>query len=169
MSASDPRTEIVALLSSAFDLAEANAGDLQQTMTAVSHACRMGLDAITGTVPGGPVLASFGEPGKRRQKWIIHYQDAEVGSVVYDSALYGDAEAELLARDHYARASVQWNCTLLKIATLDASDEERHRVRAEALERSLRNLRGLVVDDCHPDAPAALAEADAVLGAGVGS
>ena len=166
MSASDPRTEIVALLSSAFDLANTNTDDLNTAMTAVAHACRMGLDAITGATAGGPVFASFGEPDKRRQKWIIHYQDAEVGSVVYDAALYGDAEAELLARDHYARASVQWNCTLLRIATLDASDEERHRVRSEALERSLRALRGLVVDDCHPDAAAALADADALLAAG---
>lgn len=165
MSEVEVRTEIVTLLSSAFDLAGANTGDLQQTMTAVSHACRMALDAITGTDTDGPVLASFGEPGKRRQKWIIHYQDAEVGSVVYDAALYGDAEAELLARDHYARASVQWNCTLLRIATLDADDEERHRIRAEALERSLRALRGLIADGCHPDASAALAEADALLAA----
>lgn len=168
MTAPGPKAEVVALLSSAFDLADANASDHDGTMTAVAHACRMALDAASGTATAGPTLASFGEPAKRRQKWIIHYQDAEVGSVVYDAALYGEAEAELLARDHYARASIQWNCTLLRIATIDAADEERQRVRASALEESLRRLRSLVVDGCHPDAAAALAAADELLAAGDG-
>lgn len=163
MTATGPRAEITALLTRARDLSGAAASDADVTMASVSHACRMGLDAIRGTGAGHPTLASFGEPGRRRQKWIIHYQDAEVGSVVYDAALYGDAEAELLAREHYERASVQWNCTLLRIAALDPAQEDRHRVRAEALEASLRTLRDLLAETNRPDTAAAIAAADALI------
>jgi hypothetical protein len=164
MTGTDARDDVVALLTRAYDLAATD--EVDTVMTAVRHACRMGLDAASGANAAGPTLASFGEPAKRRQKWIIHYQDAEVGAVVYDAALYGDAEAELLAREHYERASVQWNCTLMRIAALDPADEDRHHIRAEALEKALRALRGMVGGQSHPDDRTALAAADALLADG---
>jgi hypothetical protein len=90
-------------------------------LPAIEHALKRIMDMMTGGGDPETELCSFGEPAKRRQKWLLVFQDAEVGTMVFDAALYGDAEAELLAREAYHSASVQWNCTLFKVA--DWSDE----------------------------------------------
>jgi len=135
---STTRQQAVDLLKAAHDLIGEDEADADPTLAAIRAACRMGLDASTPQHRGRPTLASWGEPGKRTQKWMLHFEDAEARSVVYDAALYGEEEAELLAREAYRRATTNWNCTLLKVAALDPFDEGRQRVRANALEASLR-------------------------------
>lgn len=85
-------------------------------LPAMESALKRIMDMMTERGDPETELCSFGEPAKRRQKWMIIFQDAEVGNVLYDADLYGDAEAELLAREAYHGASVQWNCTLFKVA-----------------------------------------------------
>jgi hypothetical protein len=138
------RQQAVDLLKAAHDLIGSDEADADPTLAAIRAACRMGLDAASPRELVRPTLASWGEPGRRTQKWMLHFEDAEVGTIVYDAALYGEKEAELLAREAYRTATVNWNCTLLRVAALDPFDEDRQRTRANVLEASLRELRAKV-------------------------
>jgi hypothetical protein len=113
---------------------------------AMRHACDMAIDSHSGKKSGVPERASFGPPGERPSVWMLRYQDAEVRDSVFHSDLYGDAGAEMMAREQYERSSVQWNCTLFRTASLDPVDDELQRARADRLEASLRTLAKRIED-----------------------
>lgn len=162
----DPATEAVRLLKAAHDCIPQDAADGDPRLAAILHACRMGLDAaVTDPLPR-PELASYGVPGQRSQKWILRFEDTEVGDMVFDAAVHGEAQAELLARDAYRRSETNWNCFLFRIAALDPADEERQRVRADRLESALRDVRARLARSSpeDKDCVAALIGADIALG-----
>lgn len=130
--------EAIGRLKALHDLIPEEAADRSVDLASIRIAARMGLDAVNGTSTQQPVLASWGEPGRRTQKWMLHFEDTEMGTMVFDAALYGEDQAELLARNAYRRAKVAWNCTLFRVAADDPLDEERQRRRADALEARLR-------------------------------
>lgn len=128
------------------DLIPEDAADSDVDLASIRIAARMGLDAVNGTSAPQPLLASWGEPDRRTQKWMLHFEDTEMGTMVFDAALYGEEQAELLARDAYRRAKIAWNCTLFRVAADDPLDEERQRRRADALEARLQ-AHGVRDDD----------------------
>lgn len=128
------------------DLIPEDAADSDVDLASIRIAARMGLDAVNGTSAPQHLLASWGEPDRRTQKWMLHFEDTEMGTMVFDAALYGEEQAELLARDAYRRAKVAWNCTLFRVATDDPLDEERQRRRANELESKIQ-ARGLAGED----------------------
>lgn len=138
----DPASEAMRLLQQAYDAVSDDAARSDPRLAAIRHACLMGLEAAAGdTASGTAPLATFGEPGDRRQRWIIRFEDADVPDAVYDSRIHGEAGAELLARAAYREAEGTWNCHLMRIASSDAADEERQRARADRLEKEIAELR----------------------------
>lgn len=130
--------EAIERLKALHDLIPEEEADRSVDLASIRIATRMALDGINRTSTPRPVLASWGEPGRRTQKWMLHFEDTEMGTMVFDATLYGEDQAELLARDAYRRAKVAWNCTLFRVATDDPLDEERQRRRADALEARLQ-------------------------------
>jgi hypothetical protein len=138
--------EAIERLKAIHDLIPESEADGNVDLASIRIAARMGLDAVSGTSTPRTVLASWGEPDRRTQKWMLHFEDTEMGTMVFDAALYGEDQAELLARDAYRRAKVAWNCTLFRVAADDPLDDERQRRRADALEATLQ-ARGQAGDD----------------------
>lgn len=110
--------DALAALRSVRDMVTQDMADRDMDLACLRQVALLGLAAVEGPkrsrtdVP----LATWGDPNGRRQKWVIHFEDQEMPLIVYDAALYGDEQAELLAREAFDRARVAWNCTLLTVA-----------------------------------------------------
>lgn len=148
------------------DLIASEEAERDATLGGILAASRTGLECIARTPKDIAVLASWGEPSKRSQKWMLHFEDTEMGTMVFDASIYGEDEAELLARDAYRRAQRNWNCTLLKVASLDPFEDDAQRRRADALEASLREMRAIVLmsKPSHSDHVEMRLRADLALG-----
>jgi hypothetical protein len=158
--------EAVSHLKAIQDLITPEEADRDATLAGILSASRMALECIVRTPGAMPVLASWGEPSKRSQKWMLHFEDTEVRTMVFDASIYGEAEAELLARDAYRTAQRSWNCTLLKVASLDPLEDDAQRRRADALEASLREMQAVVLrtSPSHADDIEMRLRADLALG-----
>ncbi len=89
---------------------------------AMRIACDMAIAVVAPSRRRTIPLATWGPASGRSQKWMIHFEDQDRPLIVYDASLYGEAQAELLARRAFDMAKDAWNCTLFKIADLKDLD-----------------------------------------------
>lgn len=64
--------------------------------------------AIDAFAPG--VLCTFGPPEERKKRWVLVFEDAEVGRMYFD-----DQEAAI---QMFKKMTDNWNCTLFVTETL---------------------------------------------------
>lgn len=115
--------------------------------SALRYAMRCAMDTAAGLRREPPDLATYGEPGRRRTVWILRFEDAEVGEMTFDSSIYGELDAELLAREAFEKHIQNWNCTLFHTApgTSKAESDARMQelLRAAAEKASERHKYGV--------------------------
>jgi hypothetical protein len=102
--------------------------------SSIRYALRCAMNSSAGLRREAPGLATWGEPSKRRTVWMLRFEDTEVGDMIFDSAVFGELDAEQLAREAYEKHIQNWNCTLFQTAPATS--------RAETEARTADLLRG---------------------------